>query len=486
MSREQERPKVAGYDPPGGARRNRYFRGKLLTVADYTIEQRYHIERRQLINRTLHGWGVISGFDVEAEEGALQISPGMAFDPQGRELVACAETILERATDMIWLRADGLVEQPGERPAEAEVSYLLCAHYAERGVDGVRIDDGYGDSICEANRICETVIFSLIRRHPPGADREAAAAAAPAGSRGEAEPAFVPCRTGKLSRIAGVDIDLDAPVPLAMVTVKFGPGAGPAFAGVDASAPPRRPLRPTGFKTGGGLEMHHVATPARDPAAATPEQPPTGDSERAAALDKAAAEAEAALQAQERALAEAAAKADSARAEAAAAEDRLRQTRQAQDDAAASLVTLTEEARAAADRLQQGEAARREAEADLARLRAEETAVADARGAPAVTPKMIETAERRIETAKKKERELKAAAERGTTPKMIATAEERAAAAKQEAEEAQQKADAARAEERRRAEARDAAETRRNAAKAAWEDRVRQLEEQRNAEGGQT
>jgi hypothetical protein len=281
MNREPGGPKVASCDSPGAAQRNRYFRGKLLTVADYTTEQRYHIEHRRLINRALHGWGVISGFAVETiEGGALRISPGLAFDPEGRELVACTAVTLERETDMFWLDEGADIGPRDERPAG---DYLLSAHYAERRIDGVRIEDGWGDSVCEANRVCETVVFSLARR-PPSADTlEAPADTARDAAPAPADDDFDPCRAGRLARKSGVDVDLDAPVALAQVVVEFGASGALAFVGVNETYQPRRLPRaaavlapdsalPTKARTGGGLKHRAVRTfepakPTEGPAA---------------------------------------------------------------------------------------------------------------------------------------------------------------------------------------------------------------------------
>ena len=68
--------------------RNRYFRGKLLTVADYEAEQRYSIQRRRLINRQMLGWGVVSGFGITPDQGEIGgrnvvIGEGVAFDRRG-------------------------------------------------------------------------------------------------------------------------------------------------------------------------------------------------------------------------------------------------------------------------------------------------------------------------------------------------------------------------------------------------------------------
>jgi hypothetical protein len=40
--------------------RPRYFAGKLLTAEDFELEQRYHIAKRWLLNRELHGAGTVS------------------------------------------------------------------------------------------------------------------------------------------------------------------------------------------------------------------------------------------------------------------------------------------------------------------------------------------------------------------------------------------------------------------------------------------
>src|ERR1700741_148074 len=77
--------------------RNNYFKGKRLTPESFRVEQRYQLERRRLLNRTLHGWGVAQGFGVEAvvepgskegvASGRLTIGAGLALDACGRELL---------------------------------------------------------------------------------------------------------------------------------------------------------------------------------------------------------------------------------------------------------------------------------------------------------------------------------------------------------------------------------------------------------------
>ncbi len=68
--------------------RNRYFYGKLLTVRDFEIEQRYHCSKRALINRLIPAAGVVCGLGVTAsDESTLLIESGMALDYQGRVVV---------------------------------------------------------------------------------------------------------------------------------------------------------------------------------------------------------------------------------------------------------------------------------------------------------------------------------------------------------------------------------------------------------------
>src|SRR5258705_826872 len=71
----------------GTGLRNNYFPGKKLTPDSFTVEQRYHRERRKLINRSIHGWGVVYGFGVTVANGMLAITTGLALDKAGRELL---------------------------------------------------------------------------------------------------------------------------------------------------------------------------------------------------------------------------------------------------------------------------------------------------------------------------------------------------------------------------------------------------------------
>lgn len=77
--------------------RNQYFEGKRLTAESFRVEQRYQLERRRLLNRAIHGWGVVYGYGIkvappdklrrEKYSDRLQVLAGLALDPCGRELL---------------------------------------------------------------------------------------------------------------------------------------------------------------------------------------------------------------------------------------------------------------------------------------------------------------------------------------------------------------------------------------------------------------
>ena len=63
----------------------------LLTADDFATEQAYHVGRRRLLNRMLHGAGVVTGLEVTAgpDDGKVTVTPGFALDRCGREIVIC-------------------------------------------------------------------------------------------------------------------------------------------------------------------------------------------------------------------------------------------------------------------------------------------------------------------------------------------------------------------------------------------------------------
>jgi hypothetical protein len=65
----------------------RFFAGKLLTAEDLELEQQYFREKLKRHNRSLHGFGVVSGLKVTGGPAQISVAPGLALDCEGNEIV---------------------------------------------------------------------------------------------------------------------------------------------------------------------------------------------------------------------------------------------------------------------------------------------------------------------------------------------------------------------------------------------------------------
>lgn len=67
-----------------------YFDGQLLDADDFRTEQNYFRQRLRLVNRRVHGVGVVCGLEVsikgKGNAAHVEISPGVAIDPNGEEI----------------------------------------------------------------------------------------------------------------------------------------------------------------------------------------------------------------------------------------------------------------------------------------------------------------------------------------------------------------------------------------------------------------
>jgi hypothetical protein len=199
-------------------KKNRYFEGKRIKQVSFEVEQTYHIERRRLLNRTIHGWGVVCGlalrFPGAGNPPGLVVEPGMALDKAGRELVQNKEKSL-LAEDL--LSTDDLAWLQQNAGAEAQPDWLLSVHFCEVEQGPVRVGGACG---CDCERreydyLCETVSYSLRRF-----DRE---------DRHACDHAGLAPRT-----------DCTEGVPLGCVTLKLNACKKPEFAGVSDACGPRR------------------------------------------------------------------------------------------------------------------------------------------------------------------------------------------------------------------------------------------------------
>jgi hypothetical protein len=69
--------------------RPRYFYGQLLDVRHFESEQDYFKRKIWMLNRMITGYGVVCGLDVQVgdDDQSVVVTPGLALDPTGREIV---------------------------------------------------------------------------------------------------------------------------------------------------------------------------------------------------------------------------------------------------------------------------------------------------------------------------------------------------------------------------------------------------------------
>lgn len=156
--------------------RNQYFEGKRLTADSFRVEQDYALDRRRLLNRAVHGWGVVYGYPIQpAQGGRLQIGPGLALDECGRELLLTRPIVLGVDDASLFDGKGARMERPPEgsyqpRAAQGQegdgrpqACWLLSAHYAEQLVGPMKVSDPCSCERNEWDHVCETVRFSLRR-----------------------------------------------------------------------------------------------------------------------------------------------------------------------------------------------------------------------------------------------------------------------------------------------------------------------------------
>ena len=142
--------------------RNRYFYGKLLTVSDFEVEQKYVNDKRRLLNRFLYGSGVVCGLNVvRVDDTTVSVEMGMALDFSGREIVI--DTPVIKKLSMI----EGF---DSDLETEGDAGYLyLCLEYAEKekeAVHSITSSSARGTAEMEYNKYAETYRLFLTGQEP--------------------------------------------------------------------------------------------------------------------------------------------------------------------------------------------------------------------------------------------------------------------------------------------------------------------------------
>ncbi len=89
-------------------KRLNYFNTQFLQEADFQDEQAYHISLRRFHNRSIHGFGIIEGFEITPGTKDISVAPGVAIDKLGREIVLSPQSVV-KSYDLSKFKANDLV-----------------------------------------------------------------------------------------------------------------------------------------------------------------------------------------------------------------------------------------------------------------------------------------------------------------------------------------------------------------------------------------
>ncbi len=139
--------------------RNKYFFGKLLSVEDFNLEQKYVNDKRRMINSFLLGAGIAAGmYVVQIDERTISVERGFALDYLGREIVIDAPEIKKLS----------LIDGFDSCVRSGNDSYLyLCVEYSEAEKSPVHNVAGSTGAPGESfNRIQESYRLYLTNDEP--------------------------------------------------------------------------------------------------------------------------------------------------------------------------------------------------------------------------------------------------------------------------------------------------------------------------------
>jgi len=150
--------------------RNSYFFGKLLTVDDFKTEQHYFMEKARVVNRTIHGAGVVyglgvSGAEYKEEKLSFELAEGVALDGCGNLIVVSADRTVTR-----------------DETLDEGTPYYLYLKYDECQKERVPATGSASscEEFCCYNRVLETYDFDITAEAPaestyPGSEGESCA-----------------------------------------------------------------------------------------------------------------------------------------------------------------------------------------------------------------------------------------------------------------------------------------------------------------------
>lgn len=140
--------------------KNRYYKGKMLTSADFEAEQSFIEEKNRFLNRLINGTGIGCGLNISAvDEKSILLESGLCFDEMGREIIVDKSTVVKLSSVRGFddLETDYISLYVGYSEKEVQPVYTVDA---QGKYENNRIEEGYElfvkdaqkDGICENNQ----------------------------------------------------------------------------------------------------------------------------------------------------------------------------------------------------------------------------------------------------------------------------------------------------------------------------------------------
>ena len=152
----------------GNFKRARYFHGMLMTERDFREEQNYHNEKRKMLNRMLHGWGVVCGLEIKPtnKPDTIIIRPGLALDYNGNEICVTEEYILNmsKISKLYPCIKEETSDCTEQEIVESGNKWYVIIKYEEKPSIPVAVyapSGGCEEKACEYSRIREGYCFEL-------------------------------------------------------------------------------------------------------------------------------------------------------------------------------------------------------------------------------------------------------------------------------------------------------------------------------------
>src|SRR5712692_3823966 len=129
-----------------------YYQRQYLGALDFEAQQAYHRDMRRRLNLAHHTWGIVTGLELQSAQKTgtngfdINITPGMAIDGYGREIVMFQPMQLDPALFRLFRNID---------------YYTVCLEYTEALTQSPQAGYGQCDQPNQFGRVGENFLVIL-------------------------------------------------------------------------------------------------------------------------------------------------------------------------------------------------------------------------------------------------------------------------------------------------------------------------------------